>query len=66
MSARPAAGRRHDEPEQAARDPRHPDGTGVNVDGLDAFPTVAEPEETGATFAENARQKAVYYSTRSA
>jgi XTP/dITP diphosphohydrolase len=37
-------------------------GTGVIVDGLDAFPPVAEPEETGVTFAENARQKAVYYS----
>jgi XTP/dITP diphosphohydrolase len=39
------------------------DGTGVSVDGLDAFPAVAEPEETGATFAENARQKAIYYSS---
>jgi XTP/dITP diphosphohydrolase len=39
------------------------DGTGVTVDGLDAFPAVAEPEETGATFAENARQKAIYYSS---
>ena len=39
------------------------DGTGVCVDGLDAFPAVAEPEETGATFAENARQKATYYSS---
>ena len=38
------------------------DGTGVRVDGLDAFPAVAEPEETGATFAENARQKAICYS----
>jgi len=38
------------------------DGTGVRVDGLDAFPAVAEPDETGATFAENARQKATYYS----
>jgi XTP/dITP diphosphohydrolase len=38
-------------------------GTGVTVDGLDAFPPVAEPEETGVTFAENARQKAIYYST---
>jgi XTP/dITP diphosphohydrolase len=38
------------------------DGTGVRVDGLEAFPAVAEPEETGATFAENARQKALYYS----
>ena len=37
-------------------------GTGVRVEGLDAFPAVAEPEETGATFAENARQKAIYYS----
>ena len=37
------------------------DGAGVTVEGLDAFPPVAEPEETGATFAENARQKAVYY-----
>ncbi len=39
------------------------DGTGVQVVGLDAFPPVAEPDETGTTFAENARQKAVYYST---
>ena len=39
------------------------DGTGVSVDGVDAFPAVAEPEETGATFAENARQKAIYYSS---
>jgi XTP/dITP diphosphohydrolase len=38
-------------------------GTGVVVDGLDAFAPVAEPEETGATFAENARQKATYYSS---
>jgi len=28
---------------------------------LDAFPGVAAPEETGHTFAENARQKASYY-----
>jgi XTP/dITP diphosphohydrolase len=36
----------------------------INVElvGLDVFPAVAEPEETGATFAENARAKAVYYS----
>jgi XTP/dITP diphosphohydrolase len=38
------------------------DGVGVSVEGLDAFPPVAEPEETGTTFAENARQKARYYS----
>ena len=39
------------------------DGAGVQVVGLDAFPPVAEPDETGTTFAENARQKAAYYST---
>ena len=38
------------------------EGAGVDLVGLDAFPPVAEPEETGATFAENARQKAAYYS----
>jgi len=37
------------------------DGAGVSVDGLEAFPPVAEPEETGLTFAENARQKAIAY-----
>ena len=37
-------------------------GIGVTVEGLDAFAPVAEPEETGETFAENARQKAAYYS----
>jgi len=35
---------------------------GVVLVGLEACPPVAEPEETGSTFAENARQKAVYYS----
>ena len=29
--------------------------------GLDALPRIDEPEETGATFAENARLKALYY-----
>jgi len=29
---------------------------------LDQFPGIPEPEETGATFAENARLKAIYYS----
>jgi XTP/dITP diphosphohydrolase len=38
-------------------------GIDVIVDGLDAFPPVVEPEETGETFAENARQKAISYST---
>jgi XTP/dITP diphosphohydrolase len=39
--------------------------TGLDVDliGLEAFPAVAEPAETGCTFGENARAKAVYYST---
>jgi XTP/dITP diphosphohydrolase len=35
----------------------------VTLVGLDAFPAVAEPEETGTTFAENARAKASYYSS---
>jgi XTP/dITP diphosphohydrolase len=39
-------------------------GLDLEIDGLDAFPRVDEPEETGHTFEENARQKAVYYSTR--
>jgi len=39
-------------------------GLDLEIEGLDAYPAIAEPEETGATFDENARQKAVYYSTR--
>ena len=31
---------------------------------LDAFPEIPEPEETGATFADNARLKAHYYYER--
>jgi len=38
-------------------------GVDIGLAGLGAFPPVPEPEETGRTFAENARQKAVYYST---
>lgn len=38
-------------------------GAPVELVTLEAFPAVAEPEETGATFAENARLKATYYST---
>ena len=37
-------------------------GLDVELVGLDAFPAVPPPEETGETFAENARQKAIYYS----
>ncbi|MBN1942089.1 MAG: XTP/dITP diphosphatase [Phycisphaerae bacterium] len=33
----------------------------VRVTGLDEAGGIAEPEETGQTFAENARQKALYY-----
>jgi XTP/dITP diphosphohydrolase len=36
-------------------------GARVEVVSLAAFPDVVEPEETGATFAENARQKAKHY-----
>lgn len=36
-------------------------GEGVEVLGLADFPAVAERDETGETFAENARQKARYY-----
>ncbi len=38
-------------------------GEPLTIVGLDAFPAVREPEETGATFAENARAKASYYSS---
>jgi XTP/dITP diphosphohydrolase len=33
----------------------------LTVAGLEEFGDIAEPDETGATFAENARQKALYY-----
>lgn len=39
------------------------DGVALEIVGLDAFPPIAAPDETGATFAENARLKARYYST---
>ena len=39
-------------------------GVPVELVSLDQFPGVAEPEETGATFAENARLKALYYHER--
>jgi len=37
------------------------DPTPVTILSLQDFPTVREPEETGVTFAENARAKAEYY-----
>lgn len=33
----------------------------IELVSIDQFPEIVEPEETGATFAENARLKAVYY-----
>ena len=39
-------------------------GAPVEIEGLEAFAAVAEPEETGQTFAENGRQKALYYAAR--
>jgi XTP/dITP diphosphohydrolase len=35
----------------------------VMLVGLDQFADIVEPEETGATFADNARLKALYYAT---
>ena len=37
-------------------------GVPVDLVGLGEFPALPEPEETGETFAENARLKALYYS----
>jgi XTP/dITP diphosphohydrolase len=34
---------------------------GLEIVSLEQFPGLVEPEETGATFAENARLKALYY-----
>jgi len=36
-------------------------GAGIDLISLDEFPGLVEPEETGETFAENARLKALYY-----
>jgi XTP/dITP diphosphohydrolase len=38
------------------------DGVPVEIVGLDQLPPLEPPEETGQTFAENARLKALYYS----
>jgi XTP/dITP diphosphohydrolase len=40
-------------------------GAPAEIVTLDQIPQVAEPEETGATFAENARLKALYYNRAS-
>ena len=37
------------------------EGLPIELETLERFPGVAEPEETGTTFAENARLKALYY-----
>jgi len=37
------------------------DGLLVELDTLDRWPHVTAPDETGCTFEENARQKAIYY-----
>jgi XTP/dITP diphosphohydrolase len=39
------------------------EGVPIELLALDRFPEIAEPEETGHTFAENARQKALYYAS---
>lgn len=38
---------------------------GVEIHGLETVPAVAEPDETGATFEDNARLKARYYAAHS-
>jgi XTP/dITP diphosphohydrolase len=40
------------------------DGLGLTLQTLADFPPIAAPEETGATFAENARAKALFYAAR--
>lgn len=40
-------------------------GAPVQLRGLSDLPTIAEPDETGATFEENARLKALYYASHS-
>jgi XTP/dITP diphosphohydrolase len=39
-------------------------GAPVEMLTLDAFPDIPEPEESGATFAENARLKALFYAAQ--
>ena len=40
------------------------EGAPIELLSLDAFPGIEEPEETGATFADNARLKAIYYAQK--
>ena len=40
------------------------DGLPIELETLGRFPGIAEPEETGTTFAENARLKALYYAEK--
>ena len=40
------------------------EGVAVALVSLDLWPDVPAPEETGSTFEENARQKALYYAAR--
>ena len=39
------------------------DGVAITLHTLAEFPGIAEPDETGATFEENARLKALYYAS---
>jgi XTP/dITP diphosphohydrolase len=39
-------------------------GASVDLVSLEQFPGIEEPEETGGTFADNARLKALYYNAR--
>ncbi len=39
-------------------------GKGITIHGLNEFADIPEAPETGSTFAENARQKALWYSQR--
>jgi len=39
-------------------------GIPIELKTLDDFPDIVEPEETGTTFAENARLKALYYAEK--
>lgn len=40
------------------------DDLGLTIETLDDHPGIAPPDETGTTFAENARAKALYYAAR--